>query len=145
MKALLMMMLAGTLMGASLSIAADDRAERKDAVAWVKTSMTQKKKLLTAAKKVKNVKTAEKFAKEVAKIYADLNVGGKETAMGQSGPAEAPTGDAIDAEFEKKAKALEKLNEALDKEIERIEAAEIESSDLDEALKQVKKINDLLG
>lgn len=145
MKTLLITLIACTFMGATLSYAADDRAARKDATTWVKTSMTQKKKLLAAAKKVKNVKTAEKFAKDVDKIYEELKVDGTQTAMGSSAPAEAPTGDAVDAEMEKKAKALEKLDEALDKELNRIEEAEIDSSELNEALKKVKKINDLLG
>ncbi len=145
MKYLLTLTLLAALFGGQLSLADDSREDRKVAVAWVKTSLAAKKKLAASAKKVKNEKTAEKFAKEVDKMYEDLAIEGKDTAMGKSEGASAPTGDSVSAEAEKKAAAMQKLDDALDKEIERIESLEIESENLDEALKKVKKIRDLLG
>lgn len=132
-------------LGLQVNAADDSRQEKKEAVAWVKTSADSKKKLITAAKKVKNEKSAEKFAKDVAKIYDALSVEGKETGMGKTVAATAPSSDSMSAELEKKSDSMKKLDDALDKELERIEGLNIESSSLDKALEQISKIRDLLG
>ncbi len=145
MKYLLLTLLFCSYMGAPIQAADESKEERKEAVAWVKNSMVSKKKMITAAKKVKNEKSADKFAKEIAKIYADLKVDGESTAMGDSAPAKTPSGEIYTAEAAKKEAAMKKLDEELDKEQERIEELNLESSSLKKALEQMKKIRDLLG
>ncbi|MFI3242818.1 MAG: hypothetical protein R3Y56_01030 [Akkermansia sp.] len=142
---LLMLTLLFACASIQLSAADESREDRKAAVTWVKTSLSCKKKLAASAKKVKNEKSAEKFAKDVDKMYEALAVDGKDTAMGKSEGASAPEGESLSEEMEKKAAAMKKLDDALDKEIERIESLEIESENLGSALKKVQKIRDLLG
>lgn len=116
--------------------AAEARMEKKDAADWYKKKLARQKKAVSALKKVKNEKTAKKAAATIMKHYGKL-VGGKQTAMGSSGPAEIPDNESMDAMAEKYEKQLEKLQEQLNAEIERIGELEIDCKELDEAIDAV--------
>ncbi|MBQ4594868.1 MAG: hypothetical protein IJA81_09565 [Akkermansia sp.] len=116
--------------------AAETRMEKKDAADWYKKKLARQKKAVSALKKVKNEKTAKKAAATIMKHYGKL-VGGKQTAMGSSGPAEIPENESMDAMAEKYEKQLEKLQEQLNAEIERIGELEIDCKELDEAIEAV--------
>lgn len=116
--------------------AAEARMEKKDAADWYKKKLARQKKAVSALKKVKNEKTAKKAAATIMKHYGKL-VGGKETGMGASRPAEIPENESMDAMAEKYEKQLEKLQEQLNAEIERIGELEIDCKELDEALDAV--------
>ncbi len=111
--------------------AAPDRFERKEAATWVKEEMNRRKKTLALLKRVKDEKSAEKVGKALLEMY---DAGGEETALGETGPAPKPTGEAMAAAEEKNAKALEKMQKAIAAERERIAELEIESSTLTKAL-----------
>ncbi len=113
-----------------LAEAAPDRFERKDAAVWVKEEMNRRKKTLALLKKIKDEKSADKAAKALLALYG---VSGKQTAMGESGPAQKPTGEAYEEAEAKNARQLEKLDAAIAAQRERIEELELESSRLSEA------------
>ena len=118
--------------------AAESRAEKKEAAEWYKKKIARQKKAIAALKKVRDEKSAKKAAETIMKYYGKL-VGGKSTAMGTSGPAEVPEGDAMDAAAEKYEKQLEKLQEQLNDEIERIGELNISCPELDKAIDAVNK------
>ena len=70
------------------------------------------------------------------KHYGKL-AGGKETGMGTTKPAEVPENDSMDAMAEKYEKQIEKLQEQLNAEIERIGELGIECEELDKAIDAV--------
>ena len=116
----------------------ETRAEKKEAAEWYKKKIARQKKAIAALKKVRDEKSAKKAAETIMKYYGKL-VGGKSTAMGASGPAEVPEGEAMDAAAEKYEKQLEKLQEQLNDEIERIGELNISCSALDDAIEAVNK------
>ena len=116
--------------------ASEKRMEKKEAADWFKKKIARQKKAIAALKKVRDEKSAKKAAAAIMKHYGKL-VGGKETAMGTSGPAEVPEGEAMDAVAEKCEKQLEKLQEQLNAEIERIGELKISCPELDEAIEAV--------
>lgn len=116
--------------------AAESRQEKKEAAEWYKKKLTRMKKAVAALKKVKNEKTAKKAAATIMKYYGPL-VGGKETGMGTTKPAEVPENDSMDAMAEKYEKQIEKLQEQLNTEIERIGELGIECEELDKAIDAV--------
>lgn len=116
--------------------AAELRDQKKEAAAWYKKKIARQKKAIAALKKVKNEKTAKKAAATIMKHYGKL-VGGKETGMGTSAAAEVPENDAMDAMAEKYESQLEKLQEQLNEQIERIGELNISCSELDEAIDAV--------
>lgn len=108
------------------------KEEAKEAKVWIKKQMALKKKTLSALKRVKDEKSAKKAAKTIQKLYGTDE--GEETAMGTVGPEKAPSGEVMDKLMEKEGPKLEKLDEAIDAEVERISGLEIESPELDKAL-----------
>ena len=116
--------------------AADARMEKKEAADWYKKKLARMKKAAAALKKVKNEKTAKKAADTIMKHYGKL-VGGEKTAMGTTAAAEVPETDAMDDMATKYEKQLEKLQEQLNSEIERIGELGIECPELDEAIDAV--------
>lgn len=116
--------------------AADARVEKKEAADWYKKKLARMKKAASALKKVKNEKTAKKAAATIMKHYGKL-VGGKQTGMGTTKAAEVPENDSMDAMAEKYEKQLEKLQEQINDEIERIGELEISCKELDEAIDAV--------
>lgn len=117
---------------------AETRAEKKEATEWYKKKIARQKKAVAALKKVRDEKSAKKAASTIMKYYGKL-VGGNSTAMGTSGPAEVPEGEAMDAAAEKYEKQLEKLQEQLNDEIERIGELNISCPELDDAIDAVNK------
>lgn len=117
---------------------ADARMEKKEAADWYKKKLARQKKAIAALKKVKNEKTAKKAADAIMKHYGKL-VGGNSTAMGTTAAAEIPTGDAMDEMAEKYEKQLEKLQEQLNDEIERIGELNINCAELDKAIEAVNE------
>lgn len=115
---------------------AEARMEKKEAAAWYKKKLARQKKAVAALKKVKNEKSAKKAASAIMKHYGKL-VGGKETGMGTSAPAEVPENEAMDAMAEKYEAQLEKLQEQLNEQVERISELGIECEELDEAIDAV--------
>lgn len=116
--------------------AAETRQEKKDAADWYKKKLARMKKAVSALKKVKNEKTAKKAAASIMKHYGKL-VGGKQTGMGTTKAAEVPENASMDAMAEKYEKQIEKLQEQLNAEIERIGELEIDCKELDEAIDAV--------
>ncbi len=117
-----------TLTTALPAEAAADPASRREAAAWVKESMNKRKKALGLLKKVKDAKTAKRIGKALQKEFATSE--GKQTAMGEVAPPQAPEGEAMDAEMEKKSDQIAMLVESIAKQRERIDALELDSTDL---------------
>ena len=117
---------------------AELRVEKKEAAAWYKKKLARQKKAIAALKKVKDEKSAKKAASSIMKQYGHL-VGGEQTAMGTTGPAEVPSGEAADEVAAKYEKQLDKLQEQLNKELERIGELELSVPELDEAIDAVNK------
>ena len=118
--------------------AAEARVEKKEAADWYKKKLARMKKAASALKKVKNEKTAKKAAATIMKDYGKL-VGGKQTGMGTTKAAEVPENDSMDAMAEKYEKQLDKLQEQINDEIERIGEMDISCKELDEAIEAVNK------
>ena len=116
--------------------AAEARMEKKEAAEWYKKKLARMKKAASALKKVKNEKTAKKAAAAIMKDYGKL-VGGKSTGMGTTKAAEVPENDSMDAMAEKYEKQLDKLQEQINAEIERIGELDISCKELDEAIDAV--------
>lgn len=116
--------------------AAELREQKKEAATWYKKKLARQKKAVAALKKVKNEKSAKKAADTIMKYYGKL-VGGKETGMGKSAAAEVPENDSMDAMAEKYESQLEKLQEQLNEQIERIGELNISCPELDEAIDAV--------
>ncbi len=110
--------------------AAPDREERKEASIWVKEEMNRRKKTLALLKKVKDEKSANKAAKALMELYA---VSGQQTALGETGPARKPTGEAFSEAEAKNTRQLEKLDAAISAQRKRIAALELKSASLSEA------------
>ena len=147
MKNLVYFLAFGLLMAAPVTEAAEDlapksssetRMEKKEAAEWYKKKLARQKKAIAALKKVKNEKTAKKAAEAIMKHYGKL-VGGEKTAMGTTAAAEIPETDAMDDMAEKYEKQLDKMQEQLNEEIERIGELNIECPELDEAIDAVNK------
>lgn len=108
---------------------AESRADKKAALEWFKNAMKNKQSALKILKKVKDQKSADKAGKDLQKLFG---VKGKATAMGETGPAQKPSG-AADLE-EKSAAKLQKLQELIDAQVERINGLDIQSSELDKGI-----------
>ncbi len=127
------LLLAAFTLTTALPAEAADPASRREAAAWVKESMAKRKKAIGLLKKVKDAKTAKRIGKALQKEFSNPNAG-KQTAMGEVAPPQAPEGEAMDAEMEKKSEQIAKLDESIAKQRERIDALEIDSSELQEGL-----------
>ncbi len=147
MKHLVILLTIGLFVAAPVTMADSDdapkssaelRVEKKEAAAWYKKKLARQKKAIAALKKVKDEKSAKKAASSIMKLYGRL-VGGEQTAMGTSGPAEVPSGEAADEVAAKYEKQLDKLQEQLNKELERIGELELSVPELDEAIDAVNK------
>ncbi len=132
MKAILYLLLAVLALPMALPLAAaPDRFEKKEAAAWVKEEMGRLKKTLAILKRVKDEKSADKAGKALLALY---EVEREQTAMGEVGPARKPEGEAMMEAEEKNAKALEKMQKAIDSQCLRIAALELESPTLAKGL-----------
>lgn len=147
MKHLVILLTIGLFAAAPVTMADSDnapkssaelRVEKKEAAAWYKKKLARQKKAIAALKKVKDEKSAKKAAASIMKLYGHL-VGGEQTAMGTAGPAEVPSGEAADEVAVKYEKQLDKLQEQLNNEIERIGGLELSVPELDEAIEAVNK------
>ena len=147
MKHLVILLAIGLLAAGPVTLADSDdapkssaelRMEKKEAATWYKKKLARQKKAVAALKKVKDEKSAKKAAASIMKLYGSL-VGGEKTAMGTSGPAEVPSGEAADEVAAKFERQLEKLQEQLNDEHERIGELELSVPELDEAIEAVNK------
>ncbi|MBE6416947.1 MAG: hypothetical protein E7033_00610 [Akkermansiaceae bacterium] len=147
MKHLVILLTIGLFVAAPVTMAESDdapkssaelRVEKKEAAAWYKKKLARQKKAIAALKKVKDEKSAKKAASSIMKLYGHL-VGGEQTAMGTTGAAEVPSGEAADEVAAKYEKQLDKLQEQLNKELERIGELELSVPELDEAIDAVNK------
>lgn len=147
MKHLVILLTIGLLAAGPVTLAESDdkpkssaelRVEKKEATSWYKKKLARQKKAIAALKKVKDEKSAKKAAASIMKLYGHL-VGGDQTAMGTSGPAEVPSGEAADEVATKFEKQLSKLQEQLNDEINRIGELELSVPELDEAIDAVNK------
>lgn len=109
--------------------AADTRYDKKEAMNWFKTTLKNKQATVKILKKVKDQKSLDKAGKELQKLYGTK---GKATAMGEAGPATKPAG-AAELE-EKNAAKLEKLDEAINAQIERIQGLELDTAEFDKGI-----------
>ncbi len=116
--------------------AAPDRYERQEAATWVKEEMNRLKKTQTLLKRVKDEKSAEKVGKALLDMY---EVRREQTAMGEVGPAQKPTGEAMDSAQDRSAARFEKMEKAIVVQLERIKALELESATLASAIAEVEK------
>ncbi len=116
----------------TLPAPAADPASRREAVAWIKTSMNNRKKAIGLLKKVKDEKSAKRIGKTLQKLF-ETNAG-TQTAMGEVAPPSAPEGEAMDQEMEKKGKQIEKLDEAIAAERDRIDGLNLSVPELTEGL-----------
>ncbi len=128
MKTRILLLFLALCIAAPLPSVAADPASRREAAVWVKEAMNKRKKAIGLLKKVKDEKTAKRIGKALQKEFATN--AGEQTAMGEVAPPQAPEGEAMDAEMEKKSEQMGKLDEAIAKQRERIEALGIDSTDL---------------
>lgn len=111
--------------------AAEARNDKKEAQNWYKNAIKNKQQALKILKKVKDKKTADKAGRDLQRLYG---VSGHATAMGESGPAQKPTGPAMDELEAKNGPKLEKLDEQINEQRERIESLNIDSEELQRGL-----------
>ncbi len=120
-----------TLLPVAPLSAAPDRFEKQEAAAWMKEELARLKTTHALLKRVKDEKSAGKSGKALLELY---KVEREKTAMGETGPALKPAGEAMDAAEEKYAARMEKSVEAIRTQLRRIEALGLESSVLAQAL-----------
>lgn len=108
-----------------------EREEKKAAADWMKSEINTLRKTTALLKKIKNEKTVKKNLKDIQAMYG---LSKAQTAMGNAGPAEKPTGAAYKEQEKKNASTLEKIRKELGKEIERVRGLELDNADLEEAL-----------
>ncbi len=115
--------------------AAPDRFEKQEAAAWVKEESARLRKTLALLKRVKDEKSAEKAGKALLALY---KVERKQTAMGEVAPPQKPTGEAMDTAEGKHAERFSKMQKAINDQLMRISALELDSPSLDRALEAVE-------
>lgn len=121
------------------------KESQKSAQQWVSFTIASKKKMLTAAKKVKAGKDVPDFRDCVNSIYKAFNAYDGVLPMGRCEPPAAPSGPCYDEAFEKKGKQIDSLDEALEKELQRLKDLNIASDAMQEALFKAKLILGLMG
>ncbi len=128
-----------------LGYAATEITDKKEAQQWVGFSLSERKKMLTAAKKVKKEKDVAAFNQAVNKVYKEVNSYPGVDPMGQCRPGAAPYGAACDEAFAKKERQDEVLSSEIDRELERLKALNIPSDAMQEALFKLKMLAEFLG
>lgn len=115
--------------------AADMRAEKKAAAAWLKDYLDCKKRAVAALKKVKDEKSAAKAEKLIAELYG-LSKKSKDTAMGERAERTRPEYAGLDELLTRNEKKIAKYNEAIEKEKARIDAAGFLTPELEECIEK---------
>lgn len=113
------------------------REEKKLAADWIKSEMNNLRKTNSLIKKIKDEKSGKKILIKLREIYG---TSGTQTAMGATGPATKPEGEAYKEQEKKNALAMTKLKTNLKQEIERISELELENDELMSLLFEIQDI-----
>lgn len=118
---------------------ADPRAERREAVSWLKDHMQMRKRILSALKKIKNERTAERGLQAITNICRPDN-SGSQTALGEVGEAPGmPQTEAMKALLERNRNQIRRSDRAIQAELDRITELELETGEL------FSMVNEVIG
>lgn len=101
----------------------EQKMARQEAEMWVKDEISLRKKVISHLRKIKDERSAQKACVSICKLLK--NDVGEQTAMGEVGVAQRPTGDAIEAEDKKREPIVSKQKKQIAAELKRIEALEL--------------------
>lgn len=101
----------------------EQKMARQEAELWVKDEITLRKKVIAQLRKIKDERSAQKASASICKLLK--NDVGAQTAMGEVGVAQRPTGDAIVAEDKKREPIVAKQKKQIAAELKRIEDLEL--------------------
>lgn len=130
MKTFIMLLaVAFAVLSVDVASAAPDREAKREATSWVNKDLKNLKEVLKILKKIKDEKSAEAGNKLVLEVYGLGE--DQDSSLGSAGPSSPPSGEEMDAVLLKNKKAYDKLQKAIEKEMERI-ATKVSKTALDE-------------
>lgn len=113
------------------------RAERREAANWLKDHMQMRKRILTALKKIKNERTAERGLQAITAICRPDNAG-SQTALGEVGEAPGmPETEAMQALLERNRTQIRRSDRAIQAELDRITELGLENDELFSMVREV--------
>ncbi len=113
------------------------RSERREAMNWLKDHMQMRKRILTALKKIKNERTAERGLRAITAICRPDN-SGSQTALGEVGEAPGmPETEAMKALLERNRNQIRRSDRAIQDELDRITELGLENDELFSMVREV--------